>query len=326
MSESKHPAVLVAGGAGYIGSHLVEELVRRGARVTVLDCLSTARRENLAAVLERIDVHMLDLRRDDPRPLLAELRFDTIFHLVGNADIPLSVQRPRHDFETNLITTLNLLEAVRETSPSTRLIYTSSATVYGGTTGVPQTEDTPTVPVSPYGVSKLAAERYVAVYAKLYGLRSASVRLFSTFGPRQRRQVVYDLMCKIQENPQELFIHGDGTQTRPLTYVADALQALLIVAEKAALGGEVYNAAGEEIVSIGRLAEMICERMGVRPRFVYSGNVRPGDIEHWKADISRIKALGYRPQCSIAEGLAETVAWFRREHPTRQVLQREAAP
>jgi UDP-glucose 4-epimerase len=326
MSDSTQPVVLVAGGAGYIGSHLVEELVRRGARVTVLDSLSTARRENLAAVLDRIDLQMLDLRHDDPRPLLAALRFHTIFHLVGSADIPLSVRRPRHDFETNLTTTLNLLEAIRETSPGTRLIYTSSATVYGATTGVAQTEDTPTVPISPYGVSKLAAERYVAVYARLYGLRTASVRLFSTFGPRQRRQVVYDLMCKIQENPRELFIHGDGKQTRPLTYVADAVQALLVVAAEAALEGEVYNAAGEEIISIGRLAEMLCERMGVRPRFVFSGNVRPGDVEHWKADISRIKALGYRPRCALAESLAETVAWFRGEHPTPTVLQREAAP
>jgi UDP-glucose 4-epimerase len=327
MSEGSGPAVLVTGGAGFIGSHLVEALLHRGAQITILDNLSSGSQANLAGVIDRVDLRRLDLRCDDLRPLLAERGFETIFHLAGNADIPFSVQHPRQDFETNLVTTLNLLEAVREASPPARLIFASSATVYGGASVVPQTEDSPTVPIAPYGVSKLAAERYVAVYARLHGLRTASVRLFSMFGPRLHKQVVYDLMCKIQENPRELFIHGDGTQTRPLTYVADAVQALLVVAQGAALQGEVYNVAGKDTVSIGHLAEMICQRMGVKPRFVYSGSVRPGDAEHWDADISRIKALGYRPYTSLAEGLAETVAWFRREHRTTSALERrEAAP
>jgi UDP-glucose 4-epimerase len=303
--------VLVTGGAGFIGSHLVEELVRRAARVVVVDDLSSGRAENLSAVAGRVEVVKLDLAREDPRPALAGA--DAVFHLAGYADIPRSVKEPRLDFEKNALATLNLLEAVRDAAPESRVLFASSAAVYGVGSDRPLREEDPPAPAAPYGVSKLAAERYVEVYARLYGLRSASLRLFPVYGPRLRAHVVYDLMRKVSENPDELRIEGDGTQVRDFVHVSGAVEAFLTVALRAPLGGETYNVASGEPVTIQELATMICEQMGSRPRFVYSGLVASGVSQRWSADLSRLRALGYRPPTPLAEGLRGTVEWFGRE-------------
>lgn len=309
----KGRSVLVAGGAGFIGSHLVEDMVAGGARVSVLDNLSTGRLDHIASVLDRVKVHRADLLDMDLPGLLASERPDLIVHLAANALVPDSVERPRWDCELNLTTTLNLLDAMREASPESVLVHASSALVYGEGTGARMREEDATFPVSPYGVSKLAAERYVAVYARLYELRAVNVRLFSTYGPRLRKQVVYDLMHKVHDNPHELFIWGDGTQVRDLNHISNVIEALRIVIDEGELAGEVYNVAADDSISIGELAEMICERMGADPRFVYSGEVRLGDTQRVCADTTKIKTLGYTPRVGISEGLSDTVDWFQRE-------------
>ena len=299
---------VVTGGAGFIGSHLVEELVRRGSRVVVIDDLSSGRAENLAAVAGGVEVVRLDLAREDARPALVDA--DAVFHLAGYADIPRSVKEPRLDFEKNALATLNLLEAVREAAPDARVLFASSAAVYGVGSERPLREDDPMAPAAPYGVSKMAAERYMEVYARLYRLRSASLRLFPVYGPRLRAHVVYDLMRKVRDNPNELRIEGDGTQVRDFVHVTGAVDAFLTVADRAPLAGEVYNVASDEPVTIRDLATLLCERMGARPRFVYSGAVASGVSQRWAADLSRLRALGYRPPISLAEGLRGTVEWF----------------
>lgn len=305
--------MLVTGGAGFIGSHLVEDLAARGARVTVVDNLITGAEQNLAATAGRVGLEQLDLIGEDLRPLLLAFSPDTIFHLAANGYVPSSVEDPRMDFERNVIGTFNLLEAVREVTPEAQLVHTSSATVYGEGARMPIREDDPTLPVAPYGVSKLAAERYVSVFAGVYGLRTTNLRLFPVYGPRLRKQVVYDLMRKVHENPDELPMYGDGTQVRDFNHVANVVEALILVAERGDGEGEVYNVAANEPVAIGDLAAMICERMGASPRFVFSGDVRPGEAQRWRADTSLISALGYRPRLKLAEGLADTVAWFLEE-------------
>ena len=306
-------SILVTGGAGFIGSHLVEELIRRKARVTVVDDLSTGNVNNLAAVADRIDFRVLDLQRDDPRPLLAEQNFEAIFHLAGHANVPQSVQLPRRDLEKNLLASFNLLEAARHLELETKVLFASSAAVYGEGSGKPFQEDDPAAPIAPYGVSKLAAERYMDVYARTYGLRTASLRLFPVYGPRHSAHVIYDLIRKVSENPHELTIHGDGTQVRDFNYVTDVVEAFLLVAEKAPLRGEVYNVAAGDSMSIRDIARFICEAMDAAPLFVYSGNVGPGVSQRWSADISRLKSLDYQPRVAFVDGLDETVAWFRDE-------------
>ncbi len=311
MNSYQARAVLVTGGAGFIGSHLVEELVRRGAEVTVLDDLSSGHLRNLAAVKDRVDLRTFDLQRHDIESLLAGRNFEMIFHLAGHADVSYSVQNPIQDFEKNAFATLRLIETTRHLQPQAKVLLASSAAVYGDSSGEALREEDPTWPIAPYGVSKLTAERYLDVYARSYGLRTASLRLFPVYGPRLSAHVVYDLIRKVCENPHELFIHGDGTQVRDFTHVRDAVEAFLIVADRAPLRGEVYNVAAGEPVSIQALAEMICKTMDVAPRLVYSGNVAPGVSQRWFADVSRLNSLGYRPRVSFTDGLDETVAWFR---------------
>lgn len=302
---------MVTGGAGFIGSHLAEELVRREARVTIIDSFSNAREANLAAIADRIRLERLDLRSPELSELLADCQADVVFHLAGYTSVPDSVRDTRSDFEQNAAATFALLEAARTLPESPRIIFASSAAVYGDGLPRPLQEGDVTVPLAPYGVSKLAAERYVDVYAKVFGLRTASLRLFHVYGPRLRRHVIWDVMCKLVANPDELELQGDGTQVRDFMYVSNAVSAFLLVAERAPLQGEVYNASDEHAVSIGELALLIAERMGLAPRIVYSGGVRPGVSQQWVADVGRLKGLGFSPRVELGDGLDETVEWFR---------------
>jgi UDP-glucose 4-epimerase len=306
-------AALVTGGAGFIGSHVVDALVQRGLRVTVADNLVTGETRNLQPVADRVELRQLDLVHDDVSSLFAGAPFDVVFHLAGNVDIPGSVADPRADLDTNTVATLNVLEAVRRSGTRPRFLYASTAAVYGDPEQAGLRETDPTFPLAPYGASKLAAERYVSLYARLHGLPTACLRLFSCYGPRARRYVVYDLMRKLRANPEELEVHGDGTQVRDLNHVANVVVAFLTVAERGNLEGEVLNAASGEAVTIRDLAAMVSTRMGASPRLVFTGSVKAGQSQRWAADVTRLKALGYVRRLSLAEGLDDTVAWFLRE-------------
>ena len=186
--------VLVTGGAGFIGSHLVELLVEVGAHVTVLDSLVSGSEANLAAVRHQIQFINQDIRLLDWATLLATHPCAVLFHLAANAYVPPSVETPEYDYAVNLDSTFRLLSTLRQTKWAGRFVFASSAAVYGNAMQLPIAEDDATVPVSPYGVGKLADERYIAVFSRLYGLHLASARFFSAYGPRQKKQVVYDFL------------------------------------------------------------------------------------------------------------------------------------
>ena len=302
--------VLVTGGAGFIGSHLVEHLVGCGSKVAVVDNLSQGRRENLAPVLDRVDLRVGDMGDLLKRGELQVERYDYIFHLAANSYIPPSVEDPAFDYRANLENTFLLLDAIRRTAVPVRLVNTSTAGVYGDPARIPIHEEDVTVPISPYGVSKLAGERYAAVYARLYGVRVNSLRLFSVFGPRQKKQVVFDFLAKLKANPAELEVLGDGTHERDFVYATDVVQAMILAATVAPGQGEVYNVASGRTITIADLATLVCRLRGGQPRIHFTGKARPGDAVKWVVDIARLKALGYRPQMALEAGLSAVVAWF----------------
>lgn len=310
MKKFEGKRVLVTGGAGFIASHLAETLVNAGAQLTVLDSLVSGHESNLAAVRSRV--------RLVASPVIDALAtgeikvgdFDLIFHAAGNAYIPPSVKEPGMDFEQNLLTPFHVLEAIRLSSSKPRLVFFSTAAVYGNPVTLPMRETDPTVPICPYGVSKLASDRYVDVFCRLYGIRAASIRLFSVYGPRQRKQVVYDLLRKVRANPAALDVIGDGSQERDLVFVLDVVQAACVVALNAPANGETYNVASGTTHSIASLVSEICRVCCAHPEIRYTGQVRPGDAEKWSVDISRLNAIGYQSQYTLADGLALVRDWY----------------
>lgn len=300
----------VTGGAGFLGSHVVEALVAGGRSVTVVDDFSTGLEENLAGRPVALLRH--SLRDSVVESALAVERPEVIFHLAGDALVSRSVADPTADCNRNLLATLALLEAVRRASPESKILFASTGAVYGDRAERPFRETDGVWPISPYAVAKLAAERYCYAFAHTYGLRTCSLRLFSVYGPRQTKQVVYDLIRKIHAKPAELTLFGDGTQERDFSHARNIVDAFLLAAEKAEFRGEVFNVAGDEIVTIRRLAEMLCEMMGAQPRLAFTGQRRPGDSQRWVADTARLRGLGYKPGVALTEGLRNTIEWYLR--------------
>lgn len=304
--------VLVTGGAGFIGSCLVRRLVSLGAVLTVVDDFPTPTETGLPALVTK---RKLRLPSSEFRDIVVAGNFDVVFHLAGSSYVPPSLEDPVADLRNNAEVTLQVLEAVRRHLPTARLIYTSSAAVYGNPEKLPISEDDLPAPISPYGVSKLAAETYVSLYATLFGLRTASLRPFSVYGPGQRKQVVFDLIAKVRANPREVDVYGTGDEMRDFIYVEDLVTALLQVASKGGLKGETYNAASGEGTTIHQLVETIASVLGARPHVRYSGQVRPGDALRWLADTSRLKTLGFRSSVTLKQGIREVVGWSEKKAP-----------
>lgn len=302
--------VLVTGGAGFIGSHLCEALVALGARVRVLDDLSSGRRENLATVLPDLDLQVQSVV--DPEAVASAVTgCELVFHLAANASVPRSSAYPELDFAANAAGTHVLLEALRR-QPATRLVYASSAAVYGEPLAGPTAEDHALRPQSPYGGSKLAGEYLCTSRARCYGLDIRRARIFNTYGPRQRRYVMFDLLEKLRRDPQQLEVMGTGLQERDYCYVADTADALLLIGAHPEAAGEVYNIAGGQPLSIKQLIEVMLEVLGLpRPEIRYTLQSWPGDVQRMVGSIDRLQALGWRPDTDLRTGLAALADWHR---------------
>lgn len=302
----KATRALVTGGAGFIGSHVVDALVDRGAEVTVLDNLQAGVEENLARSRDAIAFVNGDLRDADTvrRTVRGQ---DYVFHLGANASVPNSLRDPRYDFETNALGSFNVLEAAREAGVE-RVIYASSAAVYGEPQYVPTDEKHPLLPTSFYGQSKLAGERLGIMFHKMFGLGFTAIRIFNTYGPRQPRYVLADLIRKLKRNPRELEVLGTGKQTRDYCFVSDTAAAFVAMAECDKADGEVYNISGGNPVSIRELVAIILEVMGLPDcKVTYTGQSWKGDIDRLEADIGKIRAAGFTPSVSLREGIRLTI-------------------
>jgi UDP-glucose 4-epimerase len=306
---------VVTGGAGFIGSHIVEELVRRQHEVVILDNLFSGRLENIRPFLAEKNVSFIQGSVTDPA-LLATVfcGADGIFHEGAIASVPRSIKNPVATNEANVTGTLNVLVAARDCGVK-KVLFASSSSVYGDTPTLPKREDMTPCPLSPYAVSKLAGEQYLRVFADVYGFDTVSLRYFNVFGPRQDPASEYAAVIPkfitgiLAHHP--LTMYGDGGQTRDFSYVKDVVQANIRAMESRARG--VFNVAYCQRMSLTDLAATLMAITGITVPVTFAP-ARAGDVRDSLADISRAQeAFGYAPAYTVRTGLEETVAWFRQQ-------------
>ena len=313
----EYSRILLTGGAGFIGSHLVDRLLAEGFEVTVIDNLDRGVLENIAHHRSREEFHFIKGDIRDFNLVKETMKdVDAVFHEAALASVTLSVQNPILTNDINVAGTLNLLK-VSSGLGVKRFIYASSAAVYGDTPSPLKREDMTPNPTSPYGVSKLAAENYVKVFHKLYGLETVSLRYFNVYGPRQRFDIqsAYGGATTIFTNRllknMPPIIYGDGEQTRDFVYIQDVVEANMLALNNKNAVGEVFNIATGTNASVNQVANTLKEIMNKERLKTIHTDPRPSDIRHGYADITKAKrVLGFHPKVSFKEGLVKLVDWY----------------
>lgn len=300
--------VVVTGAGGFLGRYLVAELLTRG-----WDTVAVTRR--VAATDRAGDkarVVAMELPSRDWDDLVAKEQPDALVHLAGPTSVQASVERPYPDFHECVGMLYECVDAVRRLSPGTRVLYFSSAAVYGNPATLPVREDAPTAPVSPYGLHRVLGENILAGFHHIYGMRTASMRIFSAYGAGLPRQVVWDI-CRqaLQDDAVRLF--GTGEETRDFIHASDVARAAALLLEKAPFTRDVYNVASGFEVTIRGLAERVLQGLSVDKPILFSGEPRRGDPQRWRADVSRLSALGFTPRVDLAEGLEQFTSWARNQ-------------
>ena len=308
---------LVTGGAGFIGSHLVEELVRRGHAVRVVDSFITGRRQNLAHVpgVELVEGDLADF--DVARRAVEGV--EVVLHQAAIPSVPRSVQDPITSNRANVDASLNVLVAARDAGVR-RLVYAGSSSAYGNTETLPKVETMPTAPLSPYALQKLVAEQYCQMFTALYGLQTVTIRYFNVFGPRQDPSSPYSgvisLFISALCEGRRPTIYGDGGQTRDFTYVKNVVDGVLRAADAPAASGEVINVATGGRISLNELFQTIKRLVGADVEPIYA-EPRAGDVRDSQADIGKARQLlGYEPTADLRDGLEKTIAWYRTTQPS----------
>lgn len=305
--------VVVTGGAGFIGSHLAEELAGRGYYVIILDNLSTGKLENISHLIAKDNAEFVHESITN-LPLLQTLfqGAEYVFHQAALASVPRSIDNPLASNEANVTGTLNVLLAARDNAVK-KVIYASSSSVYGDTPILPQNENMPTNPLSPYAITKLTTEYYCQIFRQIYGLSTVALRYFNVYGPRQdpNSQYATAVIAFIGRVFQDLppIIFGDGTISRDFTFIADVVQANILAAENDAEG--TFNIGGGNSATISQLANSIIKLTGKDLKPIYQAP-RPGDPKQTLADVSNAKIFGYQPRWTLEDGLRKTIEEFKK--------------
>ena len=304
---------LVTGGAGFIGSNIVEELLKHGEAVRVLDNFSTGRRENISPFMDNMELIEGDIR--SYHIVREALRgVDFVLHQAALPSVPRSIKDPITTNEVNVGGTLNVLDAAKDAGVK-RVVYASSSSIYGNNEIMAKREDMISLPMSPYAVSKLAGESYCRIFSDIYGLETVCLRYFNVFGPRQdpasQYSAVIPKFIAAMRRDVSPIIYGDGTQSRDFTFVANVVQANLRACVVEGVTGEVLNIACGDRYTVLELVDTLRRILNVQmiPEFDAE---RKGDVKHSLADISKARALlGYEPAYTFEKGLEETITWYR---------------
>ena len=304
---------VVTGGAGFIGSNIVDELVRRGESVVVLDDLSAGKEDNLADIRNKISFIKGSI--NDIEAIRRSMQeADYVIHLAARTSVPRSVKDPVETNRVNIDGTLNMLMAARDAKVK-RVVLAASSSAYGETPTLPKIETMQPEPISPYGVTKYASELYAQVFGRVYGLQSVSLRYFNVFGPRQDPGSPYSgvlsKFCSAFLEGTDPVVFGDGEQTRDFTYIENVVQATLLACDAPAASGKVVNVGTGERISLNRTLELLREISGNALEAKYEP-AREGDIRDSQADITLSRELlGYDPTVNFAEGLRRTFTWYQ---------------
>jgi len=306
--------ILVTGGAGFIGSHLVDRLVGTDDEIVVLDDLSGGNIENIQQHINRDDFTFLKgsvTSLADVEQAMVDVT--TVFHFAAQPDVRLSVRDPLYDFKVNVIGSMNILEAMRQADVPKILFASSGGTVYGETTVFPTPESTPFRPISNYGAAKGAVEMYLSSYSALYGIDAVSLRLANIIGPRSTHGVIYDFYMKLKRDPTRLEVLGDGRQEKAYIYVSDTVDAVLLLAEKMKSGYVPINVSSGERLTVRRIAELVVESLGVPDaKIEYTGTKRgwAGDVVVTDVDISLLRSFGWQAKTPLDEGVRKYIRWL----------------
>jgi UDP-glucose 4-epimerase len=314
-------SVLVLGAGGFVGQRLTKMLLARGAQVAGVDRVDVS--PDIGNDVQWTTANLLEC---DIGALLLEVKPRVVIHLANPSYIPSSFDSPHADLEQTAGTTLRLLEAVRRLGDPPTIVYVSSAAVYGEARYSPIDEAHPLEPISPYGVSKLAAESYVRLYTRLYDLPAVIARMFSLYGPGQRKQVVYDLSRRILSGENPLLVASRPDVSRDLVYVDDAANALIHLASSPTPPGDTYNVSTGVAVTVRSLTELIGELSGQNFEVAFTQTTRLGAAHYWRGDPTRSRAIGIVCGTALESGLTATLEWVKGDLAIRSQAESPTLP
>lgn len=297
-------SVVITGVAGFLGRYAARQFSMEGWRVIGLDDVAP----HNVALGEGARYIRMKLPAPGFNELLRAERPDALVHCAGSASVPLSVADPAPDFHANTVLTFELLDALRKDAPGCRMLLLSSAAVYGEPASMPVQEEATIAPLSPYGFHKRQCELLCEEFSCVYGLKSASVRIFSAYGPGLRRQVIWDI-CQKALGAGGVRLHGTGNESRDFIHAADIARALVLITNRAPAHGEIYNLATGRETTIAELASLLIRALGRSCVPEFDGVNPSGNPLRWQADVTRLTGLGFFPDCSLEKGLEEVAAW-----------------